>query len=208
MNNIYTAEDTIGIFSEKIDDLYKEIEKMKKTFVIKTNFTFEYFYDDKLHRDNAPAVRVFNDCKINISDIHNWTFYVGDKLWFKNGKCHREGGPAVEWSNGDGAWFVDGKLHKLDGPAIERKDGSKEWWIEGKQYSEAEFNNFVVNTKLESDNAKLKEEIEELKNKYLVLKKKIEENDAYINHICDIFPVEHIAEDMGRLESGDNVKSW
>jgi len=33
----------------------------------------------------------------------------GDKAWYLNGKLHREGGPAVEYSNGYKAWHLNGE---------------------------------------------------------------------------------------------------
>jgi hypothetical protein len=54
------------------------------------------------------------------------------KAWYKEGKCHRENGPAVEFPNGEKLWYKEGKLHRLDGPAIEQPDGTKIWHIEGK----------------------------------------------------------------------------
>jgi hypothetical protein len=39
----------------------------------------------------------------------------GDKLWFKNGKLHREDDlPAAEYSNGRKEWWVDGDLIKME----------------------------------------------------------------------------------------------
>ncbi len=65
----------------------------------------------------------------------------GDKLWFLNGKLHREDGPAVELANGDKSWYLDGykytkedwekevarpnKSSSLDGKLVE---------IDGKKY--------------------------------------------------------------------------
>ena len=31
----------------------------------------------------------------------------GDKFWYKNGKCHRIDGPAIEYANGNKAWFLN-----------------------------------------------------------------------------------------------------
>ena len=60
-------------------------------------------------------------------------FYYGD-----NGFIHREGGPAVEYTNGDKYWCKNGKFHREDGPAVERiyEDGSyyKEYWYDDKHY--------------------------------------------------------------------------
>ena len=55
--------------------------------------------------------------------------------WYKNGKLHREDGPAREWANGGKAWWLNGKCHREDGPAVEDADGSKWWWLNGTFYS-------------------------------------------------------------------------
>ena len=60
-------------------------------------------------------------------------FANGDKYWYKEGKYHREDGPAVERANGNKEWWFEGELHRLDGPAFEHPNGTKEWLIEGKQ---------------------------------------------------------------------------
>lgn len=60
----------------------------------------------------------------------------GDKHWFKDGKLHREDGPAIEWVEGPKFWWIEGIRHRIAGPAVEYSDGIKEWWIEGKNYSE------------------------------------------------------------------------
>ena len=57
----------------------------------------------------------------------------GHKSWFKNGQRHRTDGPAVEQVNGTKFWYQDGQLHREDGPAFERADGHKEWYLNGKK---------------------------------------------------------------------------
>ena len=32
------------------------------------------------------------------------------KAWYKNGKFHRENGPAIEYSNGNKYWYLNGTL--------------------------------------------------------------------------------------------------
>jgi len=56
----------------------------------------------------------------------------GSKEWWLNNERHRVDGPAIEWSDGEKRWFLNGQLHRTDGPAIEYPDGSKEWWLNGK----------------------------------------------------------------------------
>lgn len=49
--------------------------------------------------------------------------------WFKNGKLHREDGPAESIANISEKWFFNGLLHRDDGPA-ETGDGAK-WFHHG-----------------------------------------------------------------------------
>ncbi len=62
----------------------------------------------------------------------------GTKLWYLNGKRHREDGPAAEWSNGTKSWFLNDELHREDGPATEYADGGKCWCLKGKYFTEEE----------------------------------------------------------------------
>jgi hypothetical protein len=56
----------------------------------------------------------------------------GNKYWYLNKLLHREGGPAIEYSNGDYSWYINGILHRLDGPAKDWNN-CKEWYYHGKQ---------------------------------------------------------------------------
>ena len=56
------------------------------------------------------------------------------KSWYKNGKFHKEEGPAVEHADGAKFWYKNGMLHREDGPAIEFIDGVKVWYLNGKHY--------------------------------------------------------------------------
>jgi|TARA_R110000824_G_scaffold314114_1_gene500973 hypothetical protein len=60
----------------------------------------------------------------------------GDKQWFLDGKRHREDGPACEYVTGDKHWYLNGKQHREDGPAVEYADGDKAWWLNGKYMTE------------------------------------------------------------------------
>ena len=53
----------------------------------------------------------------------------GNKVWYLNGKLHREDGPAIECVNGTKEWYLNGKLHREDGPAVEYSNGTKLWWL-------------------------------------------------------------------------------
>lgn len=58
--------------------------------------------------------------------------FSGNMEWLKDGKRHRENGPAVSRVNGSKYWYKNGRLHREDGPAIERANGYKEWWVNGR----------------------------------------------------------------------------
>lgn len=55
----------------------------------------------------------------------------GDKEWLKDGKLHRDDGPAVECVDGYKAWYKNGLRHRDDGPATEDQYGNKEWFVNG-----------------------------------------------------------------------------
>ena len=55
-----------------------------------------------------------------------------EKSWYKHGKVHRIGKPAITFPGGE-HWYFNGKLHRLDGPAKKVEDeGREEWWVNGK----------------------------------------------------------------------------
>jgi len=62
-------------------------------------------------------------------------FPDGRKCWYKEGKYHREDGPAIESLDGTKYWYKECELHRINGPAIEYPNGTKEWWIENQFYS-------------------------------------------------------------------------
>ena len=87
-----------------------------------------HFVNGKRHRLDGPAEE---------------EYITGTNIWYKEGKIHRIGGPAIEYTDGSREWFVEGKMHRLDGPAAEMVDvpsrRKKEWWVEGKKYSKKKF---------------------------------------------------------------------
>jgi hypothetical protein len=46
----------------------------------------------------------------------------GTQFWYKDGKRHREDGPAIIWPDGYQSWWKDGKLHREDGPVLNKMD--------------------------------------------------------------------------------------
>lgn len=57
------------------------------------------------------------------------------KEWWFNGRRHRLDGPAIEYSGGDTVWYNDGKIDRRDGPAVQYAQGSYYFFIKNKKYS-------------------------------------------------------------------------
>jgi hypothetical protein len=75
----------------------------------------------------------YRDGKLHRDDGPAVVFTDGCQEWYRHGKLHREGGPAVDYKSGHKEYYRDGKLHRDDGPAIVRADGTQEWWRDGKR---------------------------------------------------------------------------
>ena len=50
----------------------------------------------------------------------------------------------IEFTNGTKYWYKEGKCHREDGPAIEYSNGYKEWYLEDEEYFEINLNDYVV----------------------------------------------------------------
>ena len=81
----------------------------------------------------------YKDGKLHRDDGPAMEYAHGRKDWYKEGKRHRENGPAFEGFNGDKHWFKEGKRHREDGPACDYVNGDKEWWLNGIEYSESDY---------------------------------------------------------------------
>ena len=68
---------------------------------VNENGTKSWWLNNKLHREDGPALEYVN----------------GDKLWYLNGNLHREDGPAFEHANGDKEWWLNGK-YITDNPLV------------------------------------------------------------------------------------------
>ena len=79
------------------------------------------------------------------SDINGFGKSNGKFIWYKDGKIHREGAPAIiNTTHGDKSWVKDGLLHREDGPAAEYENGMSHFYLNGKIYSEADFKKIMA----------------------------------------------------------------
>ncbi len=101
----------------------------------------EWYLNDKLHRENGPAVEYNNGGKYWY--LHGQRHRIegpaiegscGTKEWYLHGKLHRIDGPACEWNNGNKYWYLHGLHHRIDGPACEWSNGTKIWYIHGQRH--------------------------------------------------------------------------
>ena len=91
----------------------QQTAKQRPILTILKDGTKEWWLNNKLHREDGPAVE----------------YPDGTKWWYLNGKLHREDGPAVESPDGTKKWYLNNKIHREDGPALEWADGTKKWYL-------------------------------------------------------------------------------
>jgi len=71
---------------------------------------------------------------VNIMNSYPTILINGTIIWLQDdGKVGRNNGPAVEDVCGCKRWFKDGKLHREDGPAV-YGCGEEIWFINGKAF--------------------------------------------------------------------------
>jgi len=63
----------------------------------------------------------------------------GTLRWYSKGQWHREGGPAIIYTDGAESWYRHGEPHREDGPAYIKADGEKAWYLFGKKYDPVEW---------------------------------------------------------------------
>jgi len=91
--------------------------------------------NDNYHRLDGPACE--HCCSPSVTKCV-YCRYGPHKMWFKNGRRHREGGPAYI-GNDLSIWYKDGHRHRDDGPAEVYADGTTGYYIMGKRYEPHEF---------------------------------------------------------------------
>ena len=103
--------------------------------------------DGDLHSfDDQPAVEdggyrcwCWHGRKHRGNDLPAETWPDGASLWYKNGRFHRVGGPAVIEPRGKvQQWYENGVLHRVGGPAEIGSGYGPLFFLNGKQVSEAE----------------------------------------------------------------------
>jgi len=125
---------------------------MTQLYSIATEIDDSKFLDDDIPNRKPDQIEKKWNGETHIWDLGNGrefrieyvtlsgTSSNGTKLWYFNGKPHREDGPAVKYADGSTNWRLNGNLHREDGPAIERPNGDNSWWLNGKQIKSKDYN--------------------------------------------------------------------
>jgi hypothetical protein len=108
---------------------------------------------------NNQEIKINNEEYLIIKDGHRYYYKEGkyhrengpaietangDKYWYKNGELHREDGPAMETARGTKSWYYEGKSHRLDGPSTEYYNGGKEWCLNGIKHASESVNGVKI----------------------------------------------------------------
>ena len=75
----------------------------------------------------------------------------GTIRYFKNGKHHREDGPAYISKDFKKVYFINGKCHKIDGPAVISSDGEFNWYINGYKINKVIMDNWLTENDIPLD---------------------------------------------------------
>ncbi len=77
----------------------------------------KYFLNGELHREDGPAIEWPDGIIQKSFNLEN-----------ENGVCYS-----------GRSWWKHGKMHRIGGPALIIDNGLSEWWVDGVQYSEIEY---------------------------------------------------------------------
>jgi hypothetical protein len=110
---------------------------------------YDYLVNDMDFRFRGPGIYADHFCTLQFYLDKDGKFHRDDgpaihdaksHIWYRHGLRHREGDlPAMDMENGDKAWYREGQKHRETGPAVIYGDGRQEWWLKGRQVSEDEF---------------------------------------------------------------------
>ncbi len=100
--------------------------------------------------DEDGVERYFKDGKYHREDGPAIKYPNGTGDWYLNGELHRVDGPAVKWSDGSEFWYLNGKPHRVDGPAMKWANGTEKYYLNDVEYSKEEFNRIQGNKKYDT----------------------------------------------------------
>jgi len=63
----------------------------------------------------------------------------GNECWYRDGKYHREDGPAMIFKDGSKHWYKNNLRHREDGPAIIYPDDTEYYYLEGNRIAKVDY---------------------------------------------------------------------
>jgi hypothetical protein len=117
---------------QEIKALYESCENSKFMFDELTKHT-NFIVDCKRIIINKE-LKWFELKNIKIKLLVTYKNQYGNQYWYKNGRIHRDNGPAKIWSNGDQHWYKNGRIHRDNLPAIILASGEQCWYKDGLQH--------------------------------------------------------------------------
>ena len=97
------------------DESYNKVCNNNK-FNYSYNGDILYYRGCLVDREDGPAIEYKEDYLVYQKNEYTVEYNYEQRGWYKDGKKHREDGPAEAWS-----------------------DGIKEWWLNDREYSEKEY---------------------------------------------------------------------
>ena len=141
-------------YKEITEEEYNEMaDKNGRYMVVNSAGCKHWYYNNKLHRGNGPAIERRSGMQLWYEEITEEEYIAlptkkgaykiicsnGNVIWMKDDKRHRLNGYAFSRKDGYRAWHVNGDRHRTDGPAITYKDVDKYWYLNGFHYTKEEW---------------------------------------------------------------------
>jgi hypothetical protein len=133
----FVSDDVFELKCKYIADWLSRVPESDPRLSANLNASSTFGFDDAVNRVRQehrmlPSALSADQTAVDASSGRSViTDREGTRRWYRDGKLHREDGPATEHANGTKEWYLDGKKHREDGPAIENPDGTKFWYRSG-----------------------------------------------------------------------------
>lgn len=149
--------------------------------IITDNGSKSWFKNGQRHREDGPAFECYTGNKLWwLNDIRyserEWKLEIkklqttnkaavktgvltdsaGTERYYLDYLLHREGGPALIYTDGTECWYRNGHLHREDGAACNFIGGHKEWWIDGRSFNNEEEFKIALSIRPEDNKHKAK----------------------------------------------------
>jgi hypothetical protein len=120
-------------------DLFTNTIKQYSDFVNGEFYEKTYLFGNIHSIFDKPAIVYYDKLIYDDSNEHQLSKFIkveGTKLWYKNGKCHREGDlPAYIGADGSQEWYKNGLCHRDDNKPAIQSSQYIEYYNYGEKYN-------------------------------------------------------------------------